>query len=135
MNTPTPAEILRQSAASHEFKAAVRSLEAGDLDHARRRIAFGPGEPPTKVLYAVLQVLDAHPDLPVESARVDGFVKPTEYTGEIILQPDSVHFSFVWDPKWKAEQMGWVTPTGQPSHSRAAREFGYQCFRFFARVP
>lgn len=113
----------------------MRALDSGDLDHARRRIAFGPGEPPTKVLYAVLQVLDLHPELEAESACVEGFVKPTEYTGEITLQPDNVRFSFVWDCKWKAEQMGWVTPTGQVSFSRATREFGHQCFRFFARVP
>ncbi|KPL08142.1 hypothetical protein AMJ85_08740 [candidate division BRC1 bacterium SM23_51] len=135
MDTLTLPEILRQSAASHEFKAAVRALEAGDLDHAQRRIAFGPGEPPSKVLYAVLHVLESHPDLLIESAHVDGYVRPTEYSGEIILQPDTVRFSFVWDPKWKAQQLGWMAPDGQPHHGRAARELGHQCFRFFARVP
>ncbi|HEX8695519.1 MAG TPA: hypothetical protein VF746_24110, partial [Longimicrobium sp.] len=36
---------------------------------------------------------------------------------------------FVWDCKWKAEQHGWHDYFGFPDQGRAAREFGYDCFR------
>ena len=134
MDTTSVAELLRHSAASHEFKAAVRSLAAGDLDHAARRIQFGPGESPTKVLYTILQVLEQHPDLSIESARVEGLPDAADYSGVIVIAPDNVRFRFVWDPRWKAEQLGWTTPKGVPDAGRAARELGHQCFRHFARA-
>jgi hypothetical protein len=130
--------ILRESSASHEFKAAVRALEAGDLDHVRRRVEFNPGEPTNKVLCVLVHLVKAHPDLPVESATVEAdaeaSVEPTIYKGQLIVQPGRVRFYFSWDCKWKAEKLGWLTPAGCPDHARAARELGCDCFRLFERI-
>lgn len=135
MATSSIAQLLQQSAASHEFKAAVRSLEAGDLDHAGRRIKFGPGEKPKNLLYTILHILEEHPDLPIESAQIEVLPEMADFTGYLTVEPENVRFYFVWDPSWKAEQLGWTTPKGLPDSYRAARELGHQCFRYFARAP
>ena len=36
---------------------------------------------------------------------------------------------FHWDCKWRAQQQGWVDYFGFPDQTRAAREFGFDCFR------
>jgi hypothetical protein len=36
---------------------------------------------------------------------------------------------FYWDCKWKAQEQGWTDYFGFPDQMRAAREFGYDCFR------
>lgn len=134
MAAPSVGDLIRKSAASHEFKAAVRALDAGDLNHAARRIQFGPGDPPTRVLYTILRVLETHPELPIESARLEAFSQHSSYTGQIIVEPNSVRFQFTWDPEWKATQLGWKTARGAPDYNRAARERGPHCFRYFARA-
>jgi hypothetical protein len=37
-------------------------------------------------------------------------------------------FAFVWDCRWRADEQGWIAPSGTPDQARAARVFGWRCF-------
>jgi hypothetical protein len=124
-------DLLGASAATPEFKAAVKVLAEGGLDS---RIAFDPSLPKVKILRAISKLLDARPDLAVENVTVEGRSGCSDFVGALVIQPGERRFEFVWDCRWRAERMGWTDPLGFPDQVRAAREFGYQCFQRFEEV-
>ncbi len=118
--------ILENSSATPEFKSAVNRLASGSDQTA---IRFTPGNPPVKVLRFVMKLLESHPGIPFESLLVDAQAGCSDYVGRATAQPGNVQFEFEWDCLWKAEQMGWTDAFGDPDQIRAARTYGYQCFR------
>ena len=118
-------DLLAASAATPEFKAAVRALAD---KQSQNRIAFNPGSPPVKVLRLTMKLLEEAPEIAFESLQVRAASGCSDFTGEAVAQPGNVRVEFSWDCRWRAIQQGWKDPFGDPDQIRAAREFGYQCF-------
>ena len=133
VEVPTIETLLERSAATPEFAEAVRAF-AGN-SRKSDRIQANPGSPPVKVLRVISQLLDQHPDLAVESVQINGASGCGDFTGTLTVEANSTHrFRFAWDCQWKASQAGYSTFWGDPDQQRAAREFGYQCFKEFAQT-
>jgi hypothetical protein len=77
------------------------------------------------------KVMVEYPDLPIESIEVRGSSGCEFYRGTAVIRTagEERHVRFHWDCKWRAEQQGWTDYFGFPDQTRAAREFGYDCFR------
>jgi molybdopterin-guanine dinucleotide biosynthesis protein len=128
--------ILEKSAATPEFKAAVRDLTKGA--RSGERVAFNPVSPPVKVLRAISKLLSHYSEIEVDRVIVEGFSGCSDYVGKIEvleIQSDQKHvFEFVWDCKWRAQQEGWTDDFGLPDQMRAARMFGWDCFKKWEKL-
>lgn len=119
---------LDAAAAHPEFKREV-------LDYLRgadaTRIALDGYAPRVKVERVLTQLLHAHPDLPIERVVVRGRSGCSDFSGEVVaISAEQEHrFTFEWCCSWKAEQEGWKDYFGFWDQARAAREFGWNCFR------
>ena len=84
-----------------------------------------------KVERTLTQLLAGAPHLEIESVEIRGTSGCEYFRGELIAQTTQGPYSvrFHWDCKWKAEQQGWTDCFGFPDQMRAAREFGFDCFR------
>lgn len=120
-------ELLAACAASAEFKAAVAALPARPSD----LILWEMGLPPVKVQRLIAKILHEHPGLPLQSISVSGYSGCSSFEGTALLNDGEYAIAFDWNCGWRAEQMGWTDVFGFPDSARAAREFGYQCFREF----
>lgn len=120
--------ILRDSKASHTFKAAVVDCASG---HGNQLIQSNLSAPPVKVLRVVMKLLEERPELPIQSVKIEGRSGCSTFTGQVTVRPNDTKFDFEWDCAWKAEQEGWEDTFGSPDQHRAAQTFGYQCFRRF----
>lgn len=119
--------LLAASRAHPAFKVAVDSYAASAPTPrltARRRA------PRVKVLRVVAQLLHAEPALPIEAVAIDGVSGCCDFRGVINVVVDGAErtWEFVWDCRWRAREAGYVDFMGWPDQSRAAREFGWQCF-------
>lgn len=123
--------ILEGSAASDSFKDAVRQLEKGSVPSV---IMFNPGVPPVKALRGIMKLLEAEPNLAIENVNIQATSGCSDFVGTIEVNGGEVRFDFVWDCAWRAEQEKYTDHFGYPDQIRAAREFGYQCFKKFERV-
>lgn len=124
-------EILVASSSTDAFKDAARKLAAGAPQTV---IRFNAGSPAVKILRVTMKLLEDNPGIPFEGLFVEGWSGCSDFTGRATAQPGGLDFDFEWDCKWKAEQVGWKDAFGDPDQIRAARTYGYQCFRHFARV-
>ncbi|MBI1785797.1 hypothetical protein HYR69_11690 [Candidatus Sumerlaeota bacterium] len=124
-------ELLERSAAAPGFKDAVLNLADGS---PQELIRFSPGAPSVKVLRVVMKILEEWPDLPIESVYVQGSSGCSDFVGRAAVQPGGINFDFEWDCRWRAEQLGWMDAFGDPDQIRAARAYGYQCFRRIERA-
>ncbi|HEY0016102.1 MAG TPA: hypothetical protein VGC13_07270 [Longimicrobium sp.] len=125
----TTADLLDRSAATDSFHEAVtRFLRDG---RSSERIAFGHGCPGIKVERALTKVLVEYPGLPIESIEVRGASGCEYFRGRLFVRTatEERRVAFHWDCKWRAEQEGWTDWFGFPDQGRAAREFGWDCFR------
>ena len=133
LSTRSVEQIIAESAATAPFKDALARFSAdnrpSDLIRFNRT-----GNPPIKVLRAVLGLLESHPELPVEAVEVSGASGCSDYRGSIRAFPSGKEFRFVWDCAWRARQLGWEDHFGYPDQARAAREFGHRCFESFEEV-
>lgn len=120
--------ILAVSAATESFKQAVLAYRDG---HAQDCIKANAGAPPVKVLRFLSKLLEACPETPINSVRIEGFSGCSNFTGRATVEPGEINIKFDWDCRWKAHEMGWRDMFGMPDQTRAAREMGYQCFRSF----
>ena len=130
----TTTDLLDRSAASAPFREALQQfLRDG---RASERIAFGPGCPPVKVERTLTKVLVEYPALAIESIEIRGTSGCELFRGEMRIRTadEERHVAFHWDCKWRAEQEGWRDWFGFPDQSRAAREFGWNCFRAWDEV-
>jgi hypothetical protein len=125
----TTADLAPQSRATHSFLAALATFHA--TGRPNERISFDRLSPPVKVERTLAKVLVEYPDLAIESIEVRGSSGCEFFRGTAVIRTaaDERHVRFHWDCKWRAEQQGWTDYFGFPDQTRAAREFGYDCFR------
>jgi hypothetical protein len=121
-------DLLESSAATPAFKKAIAALEKGK---ASPLIRFEAGSPPVKVLRLIAKLIEERPDLAAESIEVSAQSGCSDFVGSAVVQPGPIHIDFEWNCRWRAEQQGWTDAFGDADQTRAAREFGYQCFRRF----
>ncbi|MCB2155226.1 hypothetical protein KQI84_10085 [bacterium] len=134
VEVPTIESLLERSAATPEFAEAVRALAAGDTK--TELIQANAGAPPVKVLRVISQLLDQHPDLPIESIQLEGQSGCADFIGQLTANANgsSLRIRFNWNCAWKAAEEGMKTFWGDPDQQEAAREFGYQCFKEFETI-
>lgn len=120
--------LLAASWATDDFKESVRQYST---EGKAPLVEAGGFAPPIKVLRVVAQLLDAEPGLRLERVRVLGNAGCSDFRGSVEVHADGVvrRWSFVWCCKWRAAEEGWVDCFGFPDQTRAAREFGYRCFK------
>jgi hypothetical protein len=121
-------DILDDSAATSEFKAAVLSV------HARTRtplVASTRPVPHVKIVRLLTHLLSAERELEIESVRIHAESGCSDLTGMIdVTCVDAVRrFSFSWDCAWRASELGWTDCFGFPDQMRAAREYDWRCFK------
>jgi hypothetical protein len=126
-------DILDDSAATAEFKAAVLSV------HARTRtplVASTRPVPHVKIVRLLTHLLSAERALAIESVRIHADSGCSDLTGMIdVLCVDAVRrFSFAWDCAWRASELGWTDCFGFPDQMRAAREYDWRCFKSWQAV-
>ncbi|GIX45457.1 MAG: hypothetical protein KatS3mg130_1865 [Candidatus Sumerlaea sp.] len=123
--------LLASSSATPEFQEAVRALTAG---HTHPLIQFPPALPKVKILRAIMKLLEEAPSLKIQNVHVQGFSGCSDFVGKLTVNDGEAEFEFHWDCRWRAEQEQMLDWWGNPDQARAAREFGYQCFRKFERT-
>jgi hypothetical protein len=125
-------DLLEESKATPAFKEAVKSFIEGE---GSSLIEYNQGSPRIKVERAITKLLEEYPDLPIERVVIDGNSGCEYYNGKLAFYaPAERVVSFYWDCHWRAGQAGYEDYYGFPDQARAAREFGYQCFREFKEV-
>lgn len=119
---------LAAAAAHPDFKRDVDAFVRGG---PAERIALQGFAPRVKVERVLTQLLRAHPDLPIERVALRAQSGCSDFTGELtVFTRDAVHqTSFTWCCAWRAEQEGWRDCFGFWDQQRAAREFGWDCFK------
>ena len=125
----TIADQLDRSAASAPFREALAQfLRDG---RPSPRIAYGYGCPSIKVERTLHKLLVEYPGLPIESIELHAASGCEYFRGRMIVRTadEERHVALHWDCKWRAEQEGWRDWFGFPDQTRAAREFGWDCFR------
>lgn len=129
---PTLNMLLEKSKATAEFALAVRSVAA--TGRPCDRIRFSLSLPPVKILRTLCQLLESEPDLVIEAVAIEAVSGCSNFTGTLDVNGGVRRYAFDWDCRWRAEQLGWRDMFGLPDQARAAREFGYRCFRRFERL-
>jgi hypothetical protein len=123
--------ILGKSQATDSFKLDVAAFCAG---RSAPRVHVEGFAPRVKVQRVLMQLLANEAALPITRVVVRGRSGCSDFTGEVQVETVSETrvFEFVWDCRWRAEQEGWIDCFGLPDQMRAAQEFGWQCFQFWA---
>ena len=121
--------FLDAAAAHPDFKRDVM-----DFIHGRGetgRIVLEGHAPRVKVERVLTQLFSAHPELQVERVTLNARSGCSDFTGVLVaIVGDAEHrFSFTWCCAWRAEQLGWRDCFGFWDQGRAAREYGWDCFR------
>jgi hypothetical protein len=122
-------DYLAASSAAGEFKDAVRAfLTSGEPNG---RLVFAAGAPRVKIERTLTQLLKAYRAMPIESVQIDGRSGCEFFRGRLLIRTaaEERYVKFDWDCRWKALQLGWTDYFGLPDQIRAAREFGFDCFR------
>ncbi len=120
--------IVAASRATEEFKADLRAF----LHHTSvPRVVTTRRSPSVKVERVLAQLLAMHPELAIQSVRIDAHSGCSDFSGVIEVEVESAlrRFEFTWCCRWRAEQEGFVDYFGFPDQIRAANEFGFRCFR------
>ncbi|MEX2571902.1 MAG: hypothetical protein WD737_11440 [Gemmatimonadota bacterium] len=122
-------EYLGRSSAVPDFRAAIEQFLASG--RPSERVAFGGRSPIIKVERTLTKLLEAYADLPIESVEIAGRSGCEFFRGEAVVRTADAErrIRFDWDCKWKAQALGWTDYFGFPDQTRAAREFGHDCFR------
>ena len=126
--------FLQRSRATETFRAALgRFLRDGRPNEAVRFHAYSP---PVKVERTLTRMLEAYPDLPIERVEIEAVSGCELFRGTltIVSAGEQRQVRFHWDCKWRAQQEGWTDYFGFPDQVRAAREFGYDCFRSWEEI-
>jgi hypothetical protein len=125
----TLSNLLAASAATPSFREAVLAFLSGG--HAGEAIIFSPAAPRIKVERTLAMILKAYPELAIVSVSIDARSGCEYFRGEAVIRTahEERWIEFDWDCRWKALQLGWTDYFGFPDQTRAAREFGFDCFR------
>jgi hypothetical protein len=127
------ARYLDAAAALPDFKHdVVTFLRGGATD----RIRLDGHAPRVKVERVLTQLFHAHPDLPVERVALRARSGCSDFSGELtVWAADAEHrFRFVWCCAWRAEREDWRDCFGFWDQQRAARDFGWDCFRSWEAI-
>lgn len=122
-------EFYLDAAAAHpEFKRELLAFVRGG---EATRIRLDGHAPRVKVERVLTQLFNARPDLEVERVALRARSGCSDFTGELVAYTadEAHHFSFVWCCAWRAEQEDWRDCFGFWDQQRAAREFGWDCFK------
>lgn len=124
---------LDAAAAHPDFKQEVLAFVQGAPSG---RIELQGFAPRVKVERVLTQLLSAHPDLPVERVSLHARSGCSDFTGELVAYTTEAEhrFAFTWCCAWRAEQEGWRDCFGFWDQQRAAREFGWDCFKSWSPV-
>lgn len=124
-------QLLDRSQASPDFRRAVAAF-LGD-NRPNDGVTFDRFSPPVKVERTLTKLLEEHPELEIERVEIEGASGCEFYRGELRVHTrEGVgKVRFYWDCKWRAMQQGWKDYFGFPDQTRAAREFGHDCFRLW----
>jgi hypothetical protein len=124
---------LRDLAARSRATPAFRTALDDFLRDARpsEQIEFDRRSPAVKVERALTKLLVEHPELTIDRVAIDADSGCEFYRGEmhVFAGEAKQRIRFHWDCKWKAMEQGWTDYFGFPDQTRAAREFGFDCFR------
>ncbi|CAN5881398.1 hypothetical protein BH11GEM1_BH11GEM1_23260 [soil metagenome] len=125
---PDLVPFLDAANAHPQFKSDVLSFVRGG---SAPRIELQGHAPRVKVERVLMQLLHAHPTLPVERIRLRATSGCSDFTGVLVAcVGDAEHrYQCSWCCSWKAEQEGWRDCFGFWDQARAAREFGWDCFQ------
>lgn len=126
-------DILDESAATPEFKAAVLSV------HQRVRtplVTSARPVPHVKIVRLLMHLLEVERDLEIMSVRIHADSGCSNLTGvvDIACTDGARRFEFAWDCAWRAQQLGWTDCFGFPDQMRAAREYDWRCFKSWQAV-
>ncbi|MGB9692225.1 MAG: hypothetical protein ACPL7D_08650 [Candidatus Sumerlaeaceae bacterium] len=130
---PTIEELLSQSSATPEFTAAVKMVAKTGVSN--ELVQFSPQLPAVKILRVISQLLECELALAVRRVRIEGFSGCSNFVGKLSVNDGETVYDFDWDCRWRAEEEGWFDAFGFPDQGRAARTFGYRCFRRFEKTP
>lgn len=122
-------EFIQHSRATPAFRDALNAfLRTGAPNE---RVAFDAYAPPVKVERTLTRLLEAYPELAIERVEIAATSGCEFFSGKLVVHAEggTRQVRFHWDCKWRAQQEGWVDYFGFPDQSRAAREFGHDCFR------
>jgi hypothetical protein len=125
--------ILDESAATVEFKAAVRSVR----ERARTPLVVAARPiPHVKIVRLLTHLLEAERNLAITSVRISADSGCSNLTGviDVACIDGGRSFAFAWDCAWRAEEMGWTDCFGFPDQMRAAREYDWRCFKSWTAV-
>jgi hypothetical protein len=122
-------DLAARSRATPAFRVALDDFLSDA--HPSERIVFDGRSPAVKVERALTKLLVEHPELPIDRVVIDAASGCEFYRGEMRVSADgeTLRIRFHWDCKWKAAEQGWLDYFGFPDQIRAAREFGFDCFR------
>lgn len=126
-------DILDESAATSEFKAAVLSVR----ERIRTPLVTSARPVPhVKIVRLLTHLLDAERDLEIASVRIHADSGCSDLTGVIEVSCVDVmrRFSFAWDCAWRASELGWTDCFGFPDQMRAAHEYDWRCFKSWQAV-
>jgi hypothetical protein len=123
--------ILGKSRATEPFKLDVAAFWSGGT---APRVTVEGFAPRIKVQRLLMQLLSKEATLPITRVVVRGRAGCSDFVGEVKVETISeTHvFDFVWDCRWRAEKEGWTDCFGLPDQTRAAHEFGWQCFQVWS---
>jgi hypothetical protein len=131
--------LLDRSAASEQFKLAVRTLVAQPWGnaHSCEALHCRRGMPAVKVERVLTQLLSELPGARINRVEIDARSGCSDFGGHLVVHTDDAVrvFDFVWDCRWRAAEEGWADHWGEPDQMRAAREFGWQCFAVWSERP
>jgi len=123
--------LLSDSAATEDFKNAVKDLQAGRQNPL---IQFKRMVPPVKALRTITKLLEDDPTAEIRELSIEGRSGCSDFEGTLQVNGGEREYRFLWDCAWRAEQEGFRDHWGSPDQIRAARQFGYQCFARFERT-
>lgn len=126
-------QILAKSRAAEPFKTAVRSYYTGAGAEHIRVDGYAPS---IKVKRLLTHMLAAEPHLVIERITLRGRSGCSDFVGTVKVHTatETRTYEFVWDCRWRAEQLGWTDCFGFPDQIRAAREYDWQCFERWEAV-
>ncbi|KAA3600903.1 MAG: hypothetical protein DWQ06_08765 [Calditrichaeota bacterium] len=121
--------FLNNSKATKEFKESVNDfLNGGKSD----LIKYNWTAPRVKVERTLTKIVEELQDLPISKVEIDGSSGCEYFRGTAkIWAEEELSIDFEWNCLWKAEEEGYKDYFGMPDQIRAAREFGYDCFKKF----
>ena len=127
-------DALQRSSATAAFRDGIQAFTRSGAPN--ERVSFDPFSPPVKVERTLIKMLELYPDLDIDRIEIRGSSGCEYFSGKLTIfaLEGERQVRFHWDCKWRAQQEGWVDYFGFPDQTRAAREFGYDCFREWSEV-